>query len=1477
MRVQSLCGSVLVMLTLAQAATPATLPTGFTEALVANGLASPTAMQIAPDGRLFVCEQGGRLRIIKDGTLLPQPFVTVTVNAEGERGLLGVAFDPDFTTNRYVYVYYTTPTPAMHNRISRFTANGDIAVAGSETVIFELDTLSASNHNGGALAFGPDGKLYAAVGENAETSNAQSLTNVLGKILRINKDGTIPTDNPFYTSTTGRNRAIWALGLRNPFTFAFNPGRSEMFINDVGQDAWEEINEGVSGANYGWPYAEGPTQDPRFTGPLYAYSHSGDVCAITGGAFYSPASPRFPSEYFQDYFFADHCAGWIRRLDPASGGGVTTFATGLSFPVDLKVADDGRLYYLIRGTGTTTGAVYRVDYGAAAPTITSQPTSQSAAAGVSVTFSVRASGTPPLSYQWQRNGANVLGATTPDLTMVASSSENGARFRAVVTNGFGSVLSNEAVLTVTGNQRPTPTIVQPAAGTLYSGGSVIFYSGTASDPEDGTLPASSFTWHVDFHHDSHTHPFLQPTSGTSSGSFTIPTTGETSPNVWYRIYLTVRDSGGLTQVVYRDILPRKVQLTLATNPAGLPLRLDGQPVASPIAFESVVGMQRTLEAAAVQTSGNTNYEFVSWSDGGAARHDISTPGSNTVYTASYRVSTAVPSLLRAAFGFEEASGPIATDSSTYGHIGTIVGAAWTTGQIGGALAFDGSDDRATVGANSALDLTATGTVEAWVRVDTLGRWHGIVAKGNSNNNAAHNYALEIDPRGMVVCMIGNGSAANGVHSTTAVSAGQFYHLACTWDGSAVQLYINGEVNSATTPTIVASANSAPLFIGQYGGDVDRMDGVIDEVRIYSVALSAAQIQTDMTTAIATGPGDTVAPGRSNGLPTGTLAAGTTQATLRLTTDENATCRYGTVAGTAYTSLPTQFTTTGGTAHATTVSGLANGRSYTYYVRCRDSAGNANATDFAISFSVAPGALRASFAFEEASGPVATDSSTYGHIGSIVGAAWTTGQIGGALAFDGSDDRVTVGATSALDLTATGTVEAWVRVDTLGRWHGIVAKGNTNDDAAHNYALEIGPSGMVVCVIGNGSAADVVRPPTAVSAGQFYHLACTWDGSAVRLYINGALDDSSAQTIVASANSAPLFIGQYGGDVDRMDGVIDEVRIYSVALSAAQIQTDMTTAIANVPGDTVAPVRSNGLPTGILAAGTTQATLRLTTDENATCRYGTVAGTAYTALATPFTTTSGTAHATTVSGLKNGRSYAYYVRCQDSAGNANATDFTINFSVAAGALRASFAFEEGSGPIAIDATEYGHVGNVVGAAWTADGRIGGALTFDGSDDRVTVGATSALDLTETGTVEAWVRFETVGQWHSVVAKGDSNVDMAHNYALVVDPRNAVMCVIGNGSAANAVRSATTMSAGQFYHLACTWDGSTIRLYINGALNNSAAQTIVAGANSAPLFIGQYGGDVDRVDGLIDEVRIYSVALSLAEIQSDMTGVSSSVAR
>lgn len=329
------------------------LPSGFSRTQFVSGITSgrATTMAFAPDGRLFIAEQDGALRVVKSGVMLTTPFVTVNTSANGERGLLGVAFHPQFSTNHWVYLYYTSSSGGAHNRIVRYTASGDTAV-GAETVLVDLPNLSsATNHNGGALHFGPDGKLYVAVGENATGSNAQSMTTPFGKMLRFNDDGTIPTDNPFYGSTSGINRSIWALGLRNPFTFGFQPGTGRMLINDVGEGTWEEINDGAAGANYGWPNREGTGGAPTYVDPIYVYGHSNNSSlvvgqAIVGSAFYNPTTVLYPAEYVGTYFFGDYVQGWVKRMDPANGNAVYSFWNNTAAITDVQVGPDGALYVL---------------------------------------------------------------------------------------------------------------------------------------------------------------------------------------------------------------------------------------------------------------------------------------------------------------------------------------------------------------------------------------------------------------------------------------------------------------------------------------------------------------------------------------------------------------------------------------------------------------------------------------------------------------------------------------------------------------------------------------------------------------------------------------------------------------------------------------------------------------------------------------------------------------------------------------------------------------------------------------------------------------------------------------------------------------------------------------------------------------------------------------------------------------------------
>jgi putative heme-binding domain-containing protein len=335
---------------------PITLPAGFQVRTLATGLTAATALETLADGRVFVCEQTGTLRVVEGGQLLPTPLLKLAVDSTWERGLIGVTVDPDFPREPYIYVCYVAPEPYPHHCLSRFTIEGNLAVPGSEQVLLRGDDQRKlggkvpAGHQGGALHFGADGKLYLGIGEQTAETPAQRLDTLQGKILRLNRDGSIPTDNPFVHETAGKYQAIWALGLRNPFTFAVRPGTGELFINDVG-GKFEEINRGLPGANYGWPAAEhGPTTDARFRGPEYYYPQA----SIAGGDF-CPADSPWPADFRGRYFFADFVHGWVKTLDPARPRDVPEFAGGLSRPVDLRFGAGGSLYVLLRNAWVIDG------------------------------------------------------------------------------------------------------------------------------------------------------------------------------------------------------------------------------------------------------------------------------------------------------------------------------------------------------------------------------------------------------------------------------------------------------------------------------------------------------------------------------------------------------------------------------------------------------------------------------------------------------------------------------------------------------------------------------------------------------------------------------------------------------------------------------------------------------------------------------------------------------------------------------------------------------------------------------------------------------------------------------------------------------------------------------------------------------------------------------------------------------------------
>jgi len=341
------------------------VPAGFTQRTFMRQLPGGTDMAFAPDGRLFVTLKSGVVRVRRPtGAVSTLLDFSGKVDDTGERGLLGIAVDPRFATNHHLFLVYThraTATLPIHNRLVRVTVRNGRFARGSERLLFRFNAQTATNHVGGSVQVGPDGKLYVSHGENGRRQQAQSLNNLLGKIVRLNRNGTIPRDNPFFSRASGRNRAIWARGLRNPFKFTFERGTSRGYVNDVGASTWEEIDRLAKGANYGWPIHEGPENVQRYRAPLFAYRHGGTAttgCSITGGEFYRPARRNFPARFVGDYFFADLCNGWVRRYDTATDR-ATAFADGLGSPVDLEVGPGGALYVLVFGQP---GTVQRIRF-----------------------------------------------------------------------------------------------------------------------------------------------------------------------------------------------------------------------------------------------------------------------------------------------------------------------------------------------------------------------------------------------------------------------------------------------------------------------------------------------------------------------------------------------------------------------------------------------------------------------------------------------------------------------------------------------------------------------------------------------------------------------------------------------------------------------------------------------------------------------------------------------------------------------------------------------------------------------------------------------------------------------------------------------------------------------------------------------------------------------------------------------------------
>jgi glucose/arabinose dehydrogenase len=967
------------------------LPSSFSDSLVAS-VPNPTGLAFTPDGRLLVTAQFGQLRVVQNGTLLAQPALDISpvICTAEEEGVLGLAVDPAFATNGFIYIYYTRSEGGgvCTNRVSRFTMSGNTAALSSELVLIDEIPAPGGYHNAGDLQFGKDGYLYVSVGDGgcdyandsgcAGANDASRDQNVLvGKILRVTSTGGIPPSNPFQGAGTARCNVTgqtavgtkcqetFAWGLRNPFRFAFDPNAAgtRFYINDVGDANWEEIDDGTSGADYGWNVREGPCVNGSttncgappsgMTNPVYSYSHAESTChAITGGAFVPNGA--WPASYNGTYLYGDYTCDTIFLLTPDGAGGFTrtAFAAGVGAIVNLKFGPSTQGQSLYYTNYTNGGEIHRVDFtGTAnrAPTakVTASPTS--GPVPLTVNFDGGGSTDPDtgdtLTYTWNF-GDGTAAVTTASPTISHNYSTAGTRTASlVVTDNHGAPSTAATVRIDPGNTPPQVTINTPSTTTRFAVGQAITLHATATDAQDGTLPASSLSWTIIRHHDTHTHPFLAPTTGND-----IPITGPApedlaaASNSYLEIQLTATDSSGLSTTVTQNLLPKKVDLTFATSPTGLRVELNTFPYTAPSTVTSWEGYVLGVNAPAQVDGTGKSWSFKSWSDGGSASHSVTTPAVAATYTATFSQSTAPPGLV-AAYSFDAGTGTTAADSSGSGNVGTISGATWTAaGKYGSALSFDGTSNWVTVNDSNSLDLTSSLTLEAWVKPTALGAsWRTVLFKEKPGGMVYSLYANQDTTRPIGQVFVGSERNATG---TAALGLNTWTHLASTYDGANLRLYVNGTLATTTAVTGAMTPSTGALRIGGNSIWSEWFSGAIDDVRVYNRALAQSEIQTDMQTPIGGGPPppppDTTPPSAPSGLAAST-AIGRANLTWAASSDNIGVVRYN-----VHRSPTANFTPSAANriAQPTTTSysdsGLAGG-TYYYRVTAEDAAGNVSAS------------------------------------------------------------------------------------------------------------------------------------------------------------------------------------------------------------------------------------------------------------------------------------------------------------------------------------------------------------------------------------------------------------------------------------------------------------------------------------------------------------------------------------------------------
>ncbi|UBU10721.1 LamG-like jellyroll fold domain-containing protein [Nonomuraea gerenzanensis] len=929
----------------------AALPAQFQKQTVFSGLNHPSNIEFSPDGRVFVAEKSGLIKVfdsLSDTTPTTYADLRTQVHNFWDRGLLGLALHPDFPADPRMYVLYAydavpggtaprwgtpggtddpcpTPPGATADGCLVTGRLSVISPAGAETPLITDWCQQHPSHSVGDLQFGADGALYASGGDGASFNFADygqdnlpasditpdnpcgdppspvgtALTpptaeggalrsqdvrssadpaGLAGTVIRIDPDtGAAAAGNPNAGSADPNVARIVAHGLRNPFRITHRPGTSEIWSGEVGWSTFEELNRIASPTtavpNFGWPCYEGTGRQGGYdnlnlnlceslytagaaahAAPYFAWNHNSrpapnDPCptggsSSSGVAFYQGGD--YPAAYDGALFFSDYSRScvWVMTAganglpDPAT---VANFDSGIP-AVELEIGPGGDLF----AVDYTNGTVVRYIYANTPPTAVIDASPTSGDAPLTVNFSAARSGDAdgdPLTYAWDLDGDGELDDSTSATPSFTYTQPGSPVVRLRVSDNRGG--QGDATVTVNvANTAPSATITAPTASTTWAVGQSIAFSGSGSDAQDGTIPGSRMRWALIMHHCPSTcHEHEITTFTGASGSFQAPDHEYPSH---LELRLTVTDAHGLTDTESVLLQPRTVNLTFASSPSGLRLGFNSEQVATPFTRTVIVGSGNSISAPSPQSLGGQSYAFASWSDGGAASHQVVAPATATTYTAAYTLVPPAGGLV-AAYGMDEASGSTVTDASDNGNTGTASGTSRTaSGRYGRALSFNGVLSWVNVPDSAGLRLTSGMTIEAWVRPSSVSGWRTVVMKRHSGGLA---YALSAGAPDQRPHARIHTTAAADLPGTAALPVNTWSHLAATYDGTTLRLYVNGAQVAQQAVSGAIRTDGSSLRIGGNGLLNQVFSGQIDEVRIYNRALTAAQLQTDMNTPV----------------------------------------------------------------------------------------------------------------------------------------------------------------------------------------------------------------------------------------------------------------------------------------------------------------------------------------------------------------------------------------------------------------------------------------------------------------------------------------------------------------------------------------------------------------------------------------------------------------------------------------------------